>query len=63
MIQSRRGRLSIGLTASRDRDGQALGLAHDSYDLFEVDPFPKELSKQYEELRFAYEWQFIGSGG
>jgi periplasmic protein TonB len=27
------------------------------------DPFPKELSKQYEELRFAYEWQFIGSGG
>src|SRR4029079_18288136 len=27
------------------------------------DPFPKELSKQYEELRFAYEWQFIGGGG
>jgi len=26
------------------------------------DPFPKELSKQYEELRFAYEWQFIGGG-
>ena len=24
------------------------------------DPFPKELSKQYEELRFAYEWQFLG---
>ena len=26
------------------------------------DPFPQELSKQYEELRFAYEWQFIGGG-
>ena len=25
------------------------------------DPFPKELSKQYAELRFAYEWQFLGS--
>ncbi len=27
------------------------------------DPFPKELSKQYSELRFAYEWQFLGGGG
>jgi protein TonB len=27
------------------------------------DPFPKELSKQYDELRFAYEWQFLGGGG
>jgi protein TonB len=26
------------------------------------DPFPQELSKQYEELRFAYEWQFLGGG-
>jgi periplasmic protein TonB len=26
------------------------------------DPFPKELSKQYDELRFAYEWQFLGGG-
>ena len=25
------------------------------------DPFPKELAKQYSELRFAYEWQFLGS--
>ena len=25
------------------------------------DPFPPELSKQYDELRFAYEWQFLGS--
>jgi periplasmic protein TonB len=25
------------------------------------DPFPAELRKQYEELRFAYEWQFLGS--
>ncbi len=24
------------------------------------DPFPNELSKQYDELRFAYEWQFLG---
>jgi periplasmic protein TonB len=24
------------------------------------DPFPAELRKQYEELRFAYEWQFLG---
>ncbi len=23
------------------------------------DPFPSELRKQYEELRFAYEWQFL----
>jgi periplasmic protein TonB len=27
------------------------------------DPFPAELRKQYEELRFAYEWQFLGGGG
>ena len=26
------------------------------------DPFPKELAKQYDELRFAYEWQFLGGG-
>ena len=26
------------------------------------DPFPQELSKQYAELRFAYEWQFLGGG-
>jgi protein TonB len=25
------------------------------------DPFPAELRKQYDELRFAYEWQFLGS--
>lgn len=25
------------------------------------DPFPAELRKQYEELRFAYEWQFLGT--
>jgi len=25
------------------------------------DPFPSELSKQYQELRFAYEWQFLGA--
>jgi periplasmic protein TonB len=24
------------------------------------DPFPTELAKQYDELRFAYEWQFLG---
>jgi len=24
------------------------------------DPFPAELRKQYDELRFAYEWQFLG---
>ncbi|HEY7641490.1 MAG TPA: TonB family protein [Steroidobacteraceae bacterium] len=24
------------------------------------DPFPPELRKQYDELRFAYEWQFLG---
>lgn len=27
------------------------------------DPFPAELRKQYDELRFAYEWQFIGGSG
>jgi periplasmic protein TonB len=28
------------------------------------DPFPAELRKQYDELRFAYEWQFLeGSSG
>jgi periplasmic protein TonB len=27
------------------------------------DPFPAELRKQYEELRFAYEWQFLGESG
>jgi protein TonB len=26
------------------------------------DPFPSELRKQYQELRFAYEWQFLGGG-
>lgn len=26
------------------------------------DPFPSELRKQYQELRFAYEWQFLGAG-
>ena len=26
------------------------------------DPFPQELAKQYDELRFAYEWQFLGGG-
>lgn len=25
------------------------------------DPFPSELRKQYQELRFAYEWQFLGA--
>jgi protein TonB len=25
------------------------------------DPFPAELRKQYDELRFAYEWQFLGA--
>jgi protein TonB len=25
------------------------------------DPFPSELRQQYQELRFAYEWQFLGS--
>lgn len=25
------------------------------------DPFPSELRKQYRELRFAYEWQFLGA--
>jgi protein TonB len=24
------------------------------------DPFPSELKRQYQELRFAYEWQFLG---
>jgi protein TonB len=27
------------------------------------DPFPAELRKQYDELRFAYEWQFLGGSG
>jgi protein TonB len=27
------------------------------------DPFPIELRRQYEELRFAYEWQFLEGGG
>ena len=27
------------------------------------DPFPAELRKQYDELRFAYEWQFLGNSG
>jgi protein TonB len=27
------------------------------------DPFPAELRKQYDELRFAYEWQFLGAAG
>jgi len=26
------------------------------------DPFPQELRSQYEELRFAYEWQFLEGG-
>lgn len=26
------------------------------------DPFPTDLQKKYDELRFAYEWQFLGSG-
>ncbi len=26
------------------------------------DPFPADLRKKYDELRFAYEWQFIGGG-
>lgn len=25
------------------------------------DPFPNELRQQYQELRFAYEWQFLGA--
>ena len=25
------------------------------------DPFPAELKRQYQELRFAYEWQFLGA--
>lgn len=27
------------------------------------DPFPADVRKKYDELRFAYEWQFLGSGG
>lgn len=27
------------------------------------DPFPADLRKQYDELRFAYEWQFLEGGG
>lgn len=27
------------------------------------DPFPSEVRKKYDELRFAYEWQFLGGGG
>lgn len=27
------------------------------------DPFPRELEQQYQELRFAYEWQFLGGSG
>jgi protein TonB len=28
------------------------------------DPFPPDLRKQYNELRFAYEWQFLaGANG
>ena len=27
------------------------------------DPFPADLRKQYDELRFAYEWQFLGGSG
>ena len=27
------------------------------------DPFPSDVRKKYDELRFAYEWQFLGSGG
>jgi protein TonB len=26
------------------------------------DPFPADLRKKYDELRFAYEWQFLGPG-
>jgi protein TonB len=25
------------------------------------DPFPSELRKRYRELRFVYEWQFLGA--
>ncbi|HKE95557.1 MAG TPA: TonB family protein [Povalibacter sp.] len=27
------------------------------------DPFPADLRKKYDELRFAYEWQFLGGSG
>jgi len=27
------------------------------------DPFPGDVRKKYDELRFAYEWQFLGGGG
>ena len=27
------------------------------------DPFPADLRKKYDELRFAYEWQFVEGGG
>jgi protein TonB len=27
------------------------------------DPFPSDLRKKYDELRFAYEWQFLGGPG
>lgn len=27
------------------------------------DPFPSDLQRKYDELRFAYEWQFLGGGG
>lgn len=27
------------------------------------DPFPSELRKKYDQLRFAYEWQFLGDQG
>jgi protein TonB len=27
------------------------------------DPFPADLRKKYDELRFAYEWQFLGGPG
>jgi protein TonB len=27
------------------------------------DPFPADLRQKYDELRFAYEWQFLGGGG
>jgi protein TonB len=27
------------------------------------DPFPADVRKKYDELRFAYEWQFLEGGG
>ena len=27
------------------------------------DPFPQDLRKRYDELRFAYEWQFLEGSG